>query len=124
MPCQTQNFPITAKTIWHGIHRVRQSTLIMNIIFGNETFKINQISQYEIIRHSKELRCECGASDFEHRNTYDIVGYCDTPQGFMVMFECSKCFEKYRHHISSTGRYNLEAFKNDLGLKLHLKARS
>jgi len=95
----------------------------MIINFGNETFEINQFSQYEAIRYSKELRCECGCSDFEFRNSYDIVGYCDTPQGYMVVFECLKCFEKYRHHISSNNRYNLDSFKDDLGLKLYLKSR-
>ena len=96
----------------------------MTIHFGNKTFEVDQILQYETIRHSKDLKCECGYSDFSLRNSYNIIGYCDTPQGFIVVFECPECFEKYGHHISSTGRYNLEAFKNDLGLKLHLKARS
>lgn len=97
----------------------------MVIILNNETFVINQIPQYESIRYSKDLRCECGSSDYMFRNTYNIVGYCDTPQGYMAVFECVKCFEKYRHHISAgSGRFNLKEFKNDLVLKLYLKLHS
>ena len=33
MPCQTHNFQITAKTIWHGIYTVLANRKIMDEIF-------------------------------------------------------------------------------------------
>ena len=96
----------------------------MIINFNGVDFDISKFSNFETIRHSKQLTCECGHATYEFRNTYDIIGYADTLQGYMVVFECPVCFEKYRHHISATTRFDLERFKADLGLKLYLKFKN
>jgi len=95
----------------------------MEIVFGEEKWEIPQIAQYETVRHSKLVNCECEYADYSRPESYDIIGYVDTQQGYMIVCECPKCFDKYRHHISTSGRYNFDTFKADLGLKLHLKAR-
>lgn len=92
----------------------------MLIEFAEEKYNIRQIAQYNSIKHSKNLCCACGRADYSLKHSYEIVGYVDTPQGYMIVCECPKCFDKYRHHIGSTGRYNLESFKKELWLKLHL----
>jgi hypothetical protein len=33
-----------------------------------------------------------------------------------MKFECQKCFELYRHHIGTTNKYDLDGFKDDIGL--------
>lgn len=91
----------------------------MTISFINETYKIAELSQYQSIRYSKELSCECGHANFFHKETFNTIGYVNTPSGYMIVNECAKCFEKYRHHIGTTGRYDIEIFKNELGLILY-----
>ena len=92
----------------------------MKIAFCGMEFEVDNFPQYQDIRHAKELSCECNYSSVL-RDTFEIIGYCDTQHGYMAVFECSKCFEKYRYHINTTGRYNIEEFKKDLGLMLYLQ---
>ena len=91
----------------------------MIIEFLEYKFNVPLIPQYEDIRQTKNMLCQCGYSDY-HINKFNLIGYCDTQQGFMAVFECEKCGEKYRHHINTIGRYNLKEFKDDLGLALYL----
>ena len=92
----------------------------MQIDIANEKYNVPKIAQYANIKHSKHLCCACGYADYSRKYSYEIVGFVDTPQGYMIVCECPKCFDKYRHHIGTTGRYNLESFKKELWLKLHL----
>lgn len=93
----------------------------MIITFDKDIFDVPEISQYEDVRHNKEFHCECGYSNLLHNYNAIIIGYCRTNVGHMPIFECPKCFEKYRHHINTIGRYNLDMFKDELGLILHLQ---
>jgi hypothetical protein len=94
----------------------------MRIDFCNKTYFVEEIAQYQQIPHQKSLGCECGCADVMHRDTFNVFGYCDTTDGYMVIFECKQCFSKYRHHINiGNPRYHLDSFKMDLGLILFNK---
>lgn len=92
----------------------------MTIQFLDKEFELNNYTQYESIRQSKDLKCECGYSNYLSKN-FIMVGYCNTNYGYMGVFECPVCFEKYRHHINTKDRYSEESFKNDVGLVLYLQ---
>lgn len=89
--------------------------------FADKEYTINEFLNPEEIRYSKSLSCECGYADAIRRDSYNILGYTSTQNGYMGVFECRKCFEKFRHHISTHERYDLEAFKKNLGLKIILQ---
>jgi len=93
----------------------------MEINFENDVFEVDCIVQFDDIPYSKSLNCGCGYADITNTLSYGIVGYVDTKHGYMVVFSCPKCFEKYRHHIGTKGRYDINEFKNELGLILHLQ---
>ena len=51
-----------------------------------------------------------------------LIGWCDTNAGFMCVFECPICFEKFRYHISTTGRWDKEKFYEDFALHFYLQS--
>ena len=59
-----------------------------------------KIPQYENIPYAKDLNCQgCGRSGFVDSNTKpNIVGWCETNIGYMIVFECPLCHERYRFH--------------------------
>ncbi len=92
-----------------------------------DEFKGMKITQYGDIPVSKDMACpECnGSSQFDY--LFDDrfaeptpIGWCDTEYGFMAVFECPKCYTKYRFHISTTGRNNIDEFYGDFALLVHL----
>ena len=92
-----------------------------------EEFEQMKIAQYANIPVSKDMACpECnGSSYFEFSFNKSMleptpIGWCDTESGFMACFECPKCFTKYRFHISTKGRHNLDSFYADFALLIHL----
>lgn len=91
----------------------------MKIEFDGEVFQIKEYPQPELIHYAKDFKCECGEIDFLTVGAAP-VGYCNTNSGYMAVFECPFCFEKSRFHIQTTGRYELEKFKDEVGLMIHL----
>ena len=90
-------------------------------------FEGMKITQYQDILVSKDMACpECnGSSQFDYTIDPDKaeptpIGWCDTVYGFMAVFECPKCFTKYRFHINSTGRNDKDQFYADFALLVHL----
>lgn len=65
-----------------------------------------KISQWESIEYAGDLNCpHCDKSGFcdlygEERVKPNIVGWCETHIGYMGIFECPVCFEKYRFHCT------------------------
>ena len=59
-----------------------------------------KIPQYENIPYAKDLNCQrCGRSGFVDSDTKpNIVGWCETNIGYMIVFECPICYERYRFH--------------------------
>ena len=88
-----------------------------------------KIEQYESIPYAGDLCCQdCGEGNFENYGEpgYDshapiAVGWCDTPYGFMGVFECPICHNKFRFH-STIGTWiaNLDEFNH----YLYYKARN
>lgn len=92
----------------------------MKINFGDEIFDLKSFPQYDDIRQSKDMYCKCLESNFNH-DKFNMIGYAETLQGFMAVFECEKCYEKYRHHIGTTSRNTIKGFMDDAGLALFLQ---
>lgn len=66
-----------------------------------------KISQWESIPYAGDFNCpHCDKSGFydlygiEEREKPILVGWCETNIGYMGIFECPICFEKYRFHCT------------------------
>lgn len=83
-------------------------------------FKKMKVVQYESIPIVKDMECpSCHKSDvsgFLPCVSATPVGWCDTATGYMGVFECPKCFEKFRCHINTNGRYDEQKFFIDFSL--------
>lgn len=71
-----------------------------------------KISNWESIEYSEGLNCpneNCDnkSHDDDARN---IIGWCDTPYGYMMVCECKKCFTKYRFHGTVGNRFDFNNF--------------
>ena len=93
----------------------------MEIQFIDEKFELKNFPQYSEIPYLRSLKCPCGFGSYLDSNTYRIVGYCETDHGYMAIMECVSCFFKYRHHIGMDNVYDVDKFKKNAGLILHLQ---
>lgn len=88
-----------------------------------EEFEKMKFIQYDDIAISKDMSCpECGKSNmfplhFDEKKPTPI-GWCDTTNGFMAVFECPFCFAKFRFHISTGGRWDYDRFYSDFVLMM------
>lgn len=67
-----------------------------------------KISNWESIEYSEGLNCpneNCGNKSCSC-HARNIIGWCDTPYGYMMVCECKKCFTKYRFHGWSYRLFN------------------
>ena len=63
--------------------------------------------QYEDIPYARDLECpNCGESGFyrynnsqQHENP-NLIGWCETNIGYMGIFECPVCHNKFRFHCT------------------------
>jgi len=92
----------------------------MELLFAGETYDIQVFDQPEIFPHVRTFRCpECDRLTDGNA----CIGFTESPKlGFMAVYECRKCFTKYRCHVNSTGRYNRQDFLDDLGLEIWARA--
>jgi len=88
-----------------------------------EHWHISPVAQPETIEVSKSLSCMCGEAVFTDYKSFEIIGYTCTQSGYMIVCECSKCGDKYRQHIQTTGRNDIELFKKELAVILHLQTK-
>ena len=94
---------------------------------SKEAFEQKKVSNYQAIPIVKDTTCpNCGLSTLiqTHLNEKEptLIGWCDTKAGFMGVFECPTCFEKFRYHISTTGRCDKEKFYEDFALHFYLQS--
>ena len=70
-----------------------------------------KVVQWESIEYAPDFICpECGKSAIKGNNLYmqpvlekpDLVGWCETNNGYMAVFECPCCHSKYRFHPHMT----------------------
>ena len=88
--------------------------------------KMTHFAQYDDIPYVADFKCpECGKSGegYTHKpggyvslDKGKLIGYCSTPYGYQMVFECPHCFTKYRYHNCTTGRNDWASFKSELFL--------
>lgn len=64
---------------------------------------------------ARDFSCpECGKSGINYPNMDkpQLVGWCDTEWGFMMIVECPHCFTKYRFHGAAVNKDNLVTFEH------------
>lgn len=86
-------------------------------------FDSMKIADYASIPRVMDMQCpECGKSDMlgSSDNQPKPIGWVDTPQGFMMVAECPFCFCKFRFHISTTDRNDVDGFYRDFALRIKL----
>ena len=85
-----------------------------------------KIPQYESIPYARDFICpHCDKSGFfdgygEPRIKPNVIGWCDTNIGYMIVFECPCCFKKYRFHCT-IGTYIADI--NEFDMYLYYKAK-
>ena len=97
-----------------------------------EDFLRYKITGYDSIRYVKDITCpNCGKSGYgstyvigvgyKEMKSPKLIGWCETPQGLMMVHECPECFTKFRFHNCTTERNSLEKFKESFFLKMRLQ---
>lgn len=81
---------------------------------------LKEYPQYESIPYSGYMECpECGSTRLlPGINKPIIVGWCSTPRGYMMVFECQECFAKFRYHNCGDSRWDWNEFKEILYKKI------
>lgn len=73
-----------------------------------------KIIQWEDIAYANDFICQkCGKSGHPRyaKNAPNLVGWCETNNGFMAVFECTECFSKFRYH-PQLERFDWKDFEN------------
>lgn len=95
------------------------------------SIEFEEFAQYEDIPYTPRFVCPCGESGDGYRSVVPyigdrlpkakLVGYCSTPSGYMMVFECPVCFRKFRYHNTTSGRYDFDRFKEEMCLVKELE---
>lgn len=77
-----------------------------------------KIPEYRDIEYAGDFVCPvCDKSGvgiaLASRQKPTLVGWCDTPYGYMVVLECPFCYTKYRFH-GAINEYDFDAFNHDI----------
>lgn len=84
---------------------------------------IEKFPQWESIPYAEDFACqECGKSAIQGKDGYfkvtkekpNLIGWCETNNGFMAVFECPCCHSKFRFHPQMS-HFDLEEFDFYLG---------
>ena len=91
-----------------------------------DELKRYKLSNYDSYTYTKYLECpECGIGSeivYDTRKKQSIlVGWCDTPQGFMMISECPDCGTRYRFHGTTTERFDYYRFLENFSLRLYMQ---
>ena len=71
-----------------------------------------KISNWESIPYSEGLNCpnpDCTNKSYSD-DARNILGWCETPYGFMQVCECKRCFSKYRMHGFPGDKFSWSSF--------------
>lgn len=102
----------------------------MKIAFHTETELLKyKITNYDSFEYTKTLECpECGKGTEFPYHSYHIksilIGWCETPQGFMFVKECPHCGTKYRFHGTTTERNDYYRFLENFSLALYIQQKN
>lgn len=91
-----------------------------------DELKKYKISNYDSYVYTKYLECpECGVGSElpfkRHQKQSILVGWSETPQGFMMISECPECGTRYRYHGTTTERNDYYRFLENFSLKLYMQ---
>mgnify|MGYP004550594049 CR=1 FL=1 len=56
-----------------------------------------------------------------HSEARNIIGWCDTPYGYMMVCECKKCFTKYRFHGTIDGKFDFDNFADNFMMRIEIE---
>lgn len=85
-----------------------------------------KISNWESIDYSEGLNCpneECDNKSCSY-HARNIIGWCDTPYGYMMVCECRKCFTKYRFHGTIDGKFDFENFADNFLMRVEMEKKN
>ena len=77
---------------------------------------LRKFPQYEGIPYANDYRCPCcGISGIARHGTRkcELVGWCKTPSGFMVICECPECSSRFRFH-PHFNRFDFDDFNDTI----------
>lgn len=82
-----------------------------------------KISNWESIEYSEGLNCPNEECDNKSCSCHarNIIGWCDTPYGYMMVCECKKCFTKYRFHGTIDGKFDFENFADNFLMHVEME---
>jgi hypothetical protein len=82
-----------------------------------------KISNWESIEYSEGLNCPNENCDNKSCSCHarNIIGWCDTPYGYMMVCECKKCFTKYRFHGTIEGKFDFENFADNFLMRVEME---
>lgn len=82
-----------------------------------------KISNWESIEYSEGLNCPNENCDNKSCSCHarNIIGWCDTPYGYMMVCECKKCFTKYRFHGTIDGKFDFENFADNFLMRVEME---
>ena len=84
-----------------------------------------KFNNYEAIPYRADFTCpECGKSSGNGDGGLvkaPLMGWCETPAGYMMVFECPVCFALFRYHGCSRERNSWDRFRPELELILRLE---
>lgn len=76
--------------------------------------------QYSDTHYAPDFVCpECRKSGFMEfagenpKSEPNVIGWADTPSGYVGIYECQFCGTKYRFHSASKNRFNKDDFEHD-----------
>ena len=75
-----------------------------------------KFNNWEAIPYASDMNCpNCGESGLfdcldKTIEKPNLLGWCETNAGFMMVLECTKCFEKFRIHGHALDRFDLDTF--------------
>ena len=96
------------------MNKPKDKTLIERVRNYLKEHDIRRISNYEVYEVVKDFECpychKSGVDPWLILKEPTLVGWTETPNGFMMCFECPECFSKFRWHGSTTERNDEDEF--------------
>lgn len=79
---------------------------------------LRKFPDYRAIPYASDLCCPQGDMKFMVDKP-NLVGWCETNNGYMMVLECPKCFTRYRYHATDHWDDTIDEFNESLIDKLY-----
>lgn len=71
-----------------------------------------KFTQWESIEYAWDFQCPNGHCEIGgNERKPDLIGWCETSQGYMLVFECPVCFTKFRCHCNTGDKFCRDRFE-------------